>query len=227
MKLFGKSARTNTVIASSTDHGHHGLLHHSILGGPASDPSGPGHSSATSIGHISKLKKQKTQTWDSVVNIILMEGKGLSAKDENGLSDPYVKFKLGSEKYKSKVIFKTLNPIWNEQFDLHAFPDQCKTLEVSVYDKDHHGRDDFMGKFTIELDSLAKEETHSLIKELEGGEGTIHLVITVSGTLGSAGVSSNLISYSQSTESINAAHRKYVSTLPCQLDEKGTFLFSI
>lgn len=213
MKLFGKSTRTNTVIASSTDHGHHGILHHAILGGPASDASGHSSSFAPSTGHTSKLKKQKTQTWDSVVNIILMEGRGLSAKDENGLSDPYVKFKLGNEKYKSKVIFKTLNPVWNEQFDLHAFPDHSKTLEVSVYDKDHHGRDDFMGKFTLELDSLTKEETHSLVKELEGGEGTIHLVITVSGTLGSAGESTNLLSYSQSTESIHASHRKYVSNV--------------
>lgn len=49
------------------------------------------------------LRKQKTQLWDSVVNIILVEGKSLSSKDENGLSDPYVKFRLGNEKYRSKV----------------------------------------------------------------------------------------------------------------------------
>lgn len=204
LKLFGKNAKTNVVLASSVDH-------HTILGGSLTHDSHHHHSSSSSVpSHPSKLKKQKTQTWDSVVNIILIEGRGLSAKDENGLSDPYVRFKLGNEKYKSKVIFKTLNPVWNEQFDLHAFADQSKTLEISVYDKDHHGRDDFMGKCTIQLDSLVKEETHSLVRELEGGEGTLHLVITVSGTLGSAGESSNLLSYSQSTESLYSPNR-YVS----------------
>ena len=42
--------------------------------------------------------------WDSVVTIVLVEGKNLLAMDENGTSDPYVKFSLGSERYKSKVI---------------------------------------------------------------------------------------------------------------------------
>lgn len=49
------------------------------------------------------IKRIKTQQWDSVVTIALVEGKNLISKDENGLSDPYVKFRLGNEKYKSRV----------------------------------------------------------------------------------------------------------------------------
>lgn len=78
-QLFGKGIKANMVISSSTE-------------GPAAVPD-------------AKLKKQKTQIWDAVVNIILIEGKNLSAKDENGLSDPYVRFKMGNEKYKSKVSY--------------------------------------------------------------------------------------------------------------------------
>lgn len=46
----------------------------------------------------------KGVAWNSIVTIVLVEGKDLLPMDENGLSDPYVKFRLGSEKHKSKVI---------------------------------------------------------------------------------------------------------------------------
>jgi len=49
-------------------------------------------------------RKVKVQQWSSVLTIVLVEGSDLLAKDENGFSDPYVKFQLGKERYKSKVI---------------------------------------------------------------------------------------------------------------------------
>ncbi len=55
------------------------------------------------MGAETSVKKFKTQSWDSCVNIVLVEGKNLITKDDIGLSDTYVKFKLGNEKYKSRV----------------------------------------------------------------------------------------------------------------------------
>ena len=50
-----------------------------------------------------QAKKMKTQIWSSVVTIVLIEGTKLLPMDDNGYSDPYVKFRLGNERYKSKV----------------------------------------------------------------------------------------------------------------------------
>lgn len=49
----------------------------------------------------------------------------------SGTSDPYVKFKLdGKTFYKSKVVYKDLNPIWNETFSLPV-----KDLNQKMYIK--------------------------------------------------------------------------------------------
>ena len=62
-------------------------------------------------GGETAVKKLKTQLWDSVVNIVLVEAKNVT--DENTSSDIHCRFKLGSDKYKSKVCFKYYIYIFN------------------------------------------------------------------------------------------------------------------
>ncbi|KAG5319707.1 MCTP2 protein, partial [Pseudoatta argentina] len=129
-------------------------------------------------------RRLKSQIWSSVVTIVLVEAKNLLPMDIDGLSDPYVKFRLGTEKYKSKVVNKTLNPIWLEQFDLHLYEDPYlgQELEVTVWDRDRSHQDDLMGKTVIDLATLERETTHRLWRELEDGSGNIFLLLTISGT---------------------------------------------
>lgn len=50
----------------------------------------------------------------------------------SGTSDPYVKFKLdGKQFYKSKVVYKSLNPRWNESIS-YPLRDIEHTLDVRV-----------------------------------------------------------------------------------------------
>lgn len=99
--------------------------------------------------------------------------------DANGLSDPYVKFRMGHQKYKSKTIPKTLNPQWREQFDFHLYDEQGGYVDITVWDKDAGKKDDFMGRCTIDLSHLSKEHTHKLDLPLEEGEGVLVLLVTL------------------------------------------------
>ncbi|KAL8566338.1 hypothetical protein ACOMHN_030538 [Nucella lapillus] len=144
-------------------------LHRGSVRSPESNPMSTG-------------KKLKMQTWSGVVTIVLVEGIDLVPMDDNGLSDPYVKFRLGSEKHRSKYKSKTLNPRWLEQFDLRIYNDQALQMEITVYDYDVRGRDDFMGRTIVDLSSLESERTHHLDVELEDGAGLLKLLLTVSGT---------------------------------------------
>ncbi|XP_052794649.1 multiple C2 and transmembrane domain-containing protein 1-like isoform X4 [Mya arenaria] len=142
----------------------------------------------------SMARKLKMQMWTNVVTVILVEGRDLIPMDDNGLSDPYVKFKLGNEKYKSKHKYKTLCPRWLEQFDLRMYQGQTSHLEMIVYDHDV-GRDDFMGRAVIDLSRLERELTHMVEQPLEDGAGMLKLLITISGTCADESIS-DLTAYS-------------------------------
>ncbi|KAI3371918.1 hypothetical protein L3Q82_006792 [Scortum barcoo] len=122
---------------------------------------------------------RKAQLWRGIVSISLIEGRSLQPMDANGLSDPYVKFRMGHQKYKSKTISKTLNPQWREQFDFHLYDEQGGYVDITVWDKDAGKKDDFMGRCTIDLSLLSKEHTHKLDLPLEEGDGVLVLLVTL------------------------------------------------
>ncbi|XP_067339495.1 multiple C2 and transmembrane domain-containing protein 1 isoform X2 [Channa argus] len=122
---------------------------------------------------------QKSQLWRGIVSIALIEGRNLTPMDPNGLSDPYVKFRLGPQKYKSKTVPKTLSPQWREQFDLHVYEEKGGVLEITVWDRDPGKRDDFIGRCQLDLSTLAKEQTHHLELPLEESRGCVVMLVTL------------------------------------------------
>ncbi|XP_058631019.1 multiple C2 and transmembrane domain-containing protein 1 isoform X5 [Onychostoma macrolepis] len=122
---------------------------------------------------------RKAQLWRGIVSISLIEARDLQPMDANGLSDPYVKFRMGHQKYKSKTIPKTLNPQWREQFDFHLYDEQGGFIDITIWDKDAGKKDDFMGRCQVDLSVLSKECTHRLDLPLEEGEGALVLLVTL------------------------------------------------
>ncbi|XP_067301301.1 multiple C2 and transmembrane domain-containing protein 2 isoform X2 [Pseudorasbora parva] len=113
---------------------------------------------------VSEHKREPQRTY--LLTISLKEGRGLVIRDRCGTSDPYVKFKLdGKTLYKSKVVYKNLNPVWNESF---SFP--IRNLEqklfIKVYDRDLT-TDDFMGSCAVVLSKLELEKTSEMVLSLD------------------------------------------------------------
>ncbi|XP_048964397.1 multiple C2 and transmembrane domain-containing protein 2 isoform X2 [Canis lupus dingo] len=101
-----------------------------------------------------------------LLTIHLKEGRNLVIRDRCGTSDPYVKFKLnGKTLYKSKVIYKNLNPVWDE---IVVLPIQSldQKLRVKVYDRDLT-TSDFMGSAFVILRDLELNRTTEHILKLE------------------------------------------------------------
>ncbi|KAL3286364.1 hypothetical protein HHI36_000871 [Cryptolaemus montrouzieri] len=156
----------------------------------------------------SEVRRLKSQIWSSVVTIVLVEAKNLLACDpETATSDPYVRFRLGNEKYKSRTIWRSLNPRWLEQFDLHLYDEGDQHLEITVWDKDKT-RDDFIGRCVIDLKNFTREITHNLWENFEDGAGSLHLLLTISGTTASETIT-DLTTYEENPQELEELRRRY------------------
>ncbi|CAL2028895.1 unnamed protein product [Caenorhabditis brenneri] len=130
-----------------------------------------------------KKKEQRApagQDWAKLVNIVLVEGKGIRIDER--CPDAFCKFKLGQEKYKSKVC-SNADPKWIEQFDLHVFDTADQMLQMACIDRNTNG---IIGRVEIDLSSVPLDETLQHWYHLDNApdDAQVLLLITVSGSHG-------------------------------------------
>ncbi|KAK4291175.1 hypothetical protein Pmani_035980, partial [Petrolisthes manimaculis] len=105
------------------------------------------------------------------LHVHLKRGQDLVARDACGTSDPYVKFKVqGKMAYKSKTIYKDLNPTWDESFTL-GIEDPFEPVIMKVFDYDWGLQDDFMGLANIDLTNLELDKTQDMAIALSAEPG--------------------------------------------------------
>ncbi|XP_002034504.2 multiple C2 and transmembrane domain-containing protein isoform X1 [Drosophila sechellia] len=109
------------------------------------------------------------------LRVHLKSGSDLVAMDKNGLSDPYVKFKVGGRLlHKSRTIHRDLNPVWDEVF-IVPIEDPFQPIIVKVFDYDWGLQDDFMGSAKLDLTQLElgkAEDIHLQLCDSSGNGGS-------------------------------------------------------
>ncbi|XP_073130463.1 synaptotagmin-5-like isoform X1 [Henckelia pumila] len=78
-----------------------------------------------------------------VVSVTVISAQDLPATDIMGKSDPFVVLimKKSEQKYKTRVLNDTLNPVWNQTFDFVVENGLHELLILEVYDHDTFGKD--------------------------------------------------------------------------------------
>jgi Ca2+-dependent lipid-binding protein len=121
--------------------------------------------------------QQKGMVEHGKVFVTIIEARNLPAADTNGKSDPYVRIKNvkglsmpGKDYEKTKVVEKTLNPVFNESFTL-SYDYQLAKLIFKVYDHDRFTEDDFLCKTKVPIESLWDGQEHDVWYPLLASDG--------------------------------------------------------
>eukprot|EP00403_Amphidinium_massartii_P010799 CAMPEP_0178410696 /NCGR_PEP_ID=MMETSP0689_2-20121128/21115_1 /TAXON_ID=160604 /ORGANISM="Amphidinium massartii, Strain CS-259" /LENGTH=980 /DNA_ID=CAMNT_0020031885 /DNA_START=8 /DNA_END=2950 /DNA_ORIENTATION=- len=131
-------------------------------GGPASSSMGMASgggcgqptTQASGLGYEqqgSSMSMRQTQGGPRAV-VALISARNLRSADIMGKSDPYATCEIigkPQSKVQTQVVHQSLNPVWNEEFELLDFQ-HGDDLLINVYDKDEWPKkDDFLGECTV------------------------------------------------------------------------------
>ncbi|XP_040842888.1 rasGAP-activating-like protein 1 isoform X5 [Ochotona curzoniae] len=93
----------------------------------------------------------------SSLNIRVVEGRALPAKDVSGSSDPYCLVKVDDEVVaRTATVWRSLSPFWGEEYTVHL-PLDFHHLAFYVLDEDTVGHDDIIGKISLSRDAIVAD----------------------------------------------------------------------
>jgi len=111
------------------------------------------------------------------LEVVIKSASGLAAKDSSGTSDPYVVVSLKDrEEHKTKTVYETLDPVWNEAFGFTAVDLQPEDILVfNLNDFDRFASDDPLGTCKLSLWQIVMHPSQEWKLDVQGPD--------VSGTL--------------------------------------------
>jgi Ca2+-dependent lipid-binding protein len=93
-----------------------------------------------------------------------------------GLSDPFLVMKAGKRTlFQSSIKSETLNPIWNETFELPFTPGMPEEIKLVVLDHDLSKPNDFLGEARLNLSHIIQEGFSGWLSLESVEKGELHL----------------------------------------------------
>lgn len=123
----------------------------------------------------------------ATLSIKVVEARHIAPMDKGGTSDPYCRLKcsFNKQRFKTKVIDKTLTPKWDENFRFFTPGVPEGTVTLKMWDKDRWTTDDFLGEITLDVSKyLDKQPLDSWItlehepKKKSPEKGEIRIIVT-------------------------------------------------
>jgi hypothetical protein len=110
------------------------------------------------------------------LRVDVLDASDLPSADRNGYSDPYCKFYLnGKDIFKTKVQKKTLQPAWNEFFEVDIASRTASKFICNVYDWNFSESSELLGGAEINLSLLDPFRAQEYNLRLDGKSGSVRL----------------------------------------------------
>lgn len=125
-----------------------------------------------------KMKLDPSESINNMgtLRVDVLDAANLPSADRNGSSDPFCKFRLnGKDVFKTKTQKKTLNPTWNESFEVQISSRTAADFRCLVYDWDLGDSPDHLGTSAIDLAILEPFQPAQVKYTLDGKSGTVRL----------------------------------------------------
>lgn len=103
---------------------------------------------------------------DKVLYVTIIGCTNLTSSDV-GLSDPYCEIQCNSIVLQTSVKWYTLNPIFNESFEIEVTNPQAD-IHIILRDKDLFSADDFLGQLILPLNEFKDGKLHKVKRLLKG-----------------------------------------------------------
>ncbi|CAO3615559.1 unnamed protein product [Cunninghamella echinulata] len=132
--------------------------------------------------HGGQITTEKDEKINYLYSIKVVRAENLQSLDSNGLSDPYTIFEIdGKQVCRTRTVYETLNPRWDQTFDLWLGNETLSVLAV-VYDEDLLTAHDECGVawFKLSPEYFDDYQSHELVLDLNP-QGKLILRISMEG----------------------------------------------
>ena len=99
------------------------------------------------------------------IRLLIHKAEELEKKDVGGKSDPYVVISYETQRAETQVCKKTISPVWDHEVWVDITENGDNQITLEMFDKDKIGKDEKMGRTTIDVRRISKQKKLSQIWE--------------------------------------------------------------